>query len=41
VTDWTKKARRRLRIEDRIGGSAPMNAFDRFLTDAREELAGT
>jgi hypothetical protein len=36
-----EKARRRMRIDDMIGGSTPMNAFDQFLTDAREELADT
>jgi hypothetical protein len=35
-----EKACRRLRIEDMIGGSTPMNAYDQFLTDTREELAG-
>jgi hypothetical protein len=41
MTDWKEKARRRLRIEVMIGGSTPMNAFDQFLADAREELACT
>jgi hypothetical protein len=41
MTDWKEKARRRLRIEVIIGGSTPMNAFDQFLADAREELACT
>ena len=40
MTDWMEKARRQLRIVDMIGGSTPMNAFDQFLADAREELAG-
>jgi hypothetical protein len=35
-----EKAHRRVRIEDMIEGSTPMNAFDQFLADAREELAG-
>jgi hypothetical protein len=39
MTDWMEKARRRLRIEDMMGGSTPRNAFDQFLADAREELA--
>ena len=41
MTDWMEKAHRRLRIEDMIGGSAPMNAFNQFLADTREELACT
>jgi hypothetical protein len=41
MTDWMEKACRRLRIEDMMGGSAPMNAFDQFLADTREELACT
>jgi hypothetical protein len=40
MINWAAKAQRRLRIADMIGGSVPMNAFDQFLSDAREELAG-
>jgi hypothetical protein len=40
MIDWMEKARRRLRIEDMIEGSTPMNAFDQFRADMREELAG-
>jgi hypothetical protein len=41
MTDWMEKARRQLRIEDMIGGATPMNAFDQFLADTREDLACT
>jgi hypothetical protein len=41
MIDWMEKARRQLRIEEMIGGATPMNAFDQFLADTREDLAGT
>jgi hypothetical protein len=39
MIDWMAKAHRRMRIADTMGGSTPMNAFDQFLADTREELA--
>ena len=41
MIDWMEKASRRVRIADMVGGATPMNSFDQFLADTREELAGT